>query len=200
MVTADAFMTNAGVFLGDLSKCCWERDTRAAGPLADCPPCQEPAMAAWKALTFSSAKVTAPGKHSQVLHTFLSLYGSDIARERQCQIQQGALVWASLQPHCEWGDLKCQPLYAVIRCAEHLLQPSLGVFIAKPTLVIEARIALMPCCLAYPAQKTIFFFLNEHGILHWLVWNVSLLDLNQIGGPALQLSELQLEIRDFNAE
>lgn len=30
MVTADSWMTNAGVFLGDLTKCSWARDMRAA--------------------------------------------------------------------------------------------------------------------------------------------------------------------------
>lgn len=55
-----------------------EKGTREQqGPLA---------VAAWQPLTFSSAKVTAPGKHSPVLHSFPSLYGSDIATERQCQI------------------------------------------------------------------------------------------------------------------
>lgn len=62
-------------------------------------------------------------------------------------------------------------------CPEHLLQPSLVVFIVNPTQFTEARIALVHCYLAYPAQNA-YFFLKLCGFLHWLIWNVSLLDLN----------------------
>lgn len=49
------------------------------------------------------------------------------------------------------------------------LQPSLGGFIVKPTQFIDARIPLVHCYLAYPAQNTYIF---KKG-----VWHVTLADL-----------------------
>lgn len=181
IVTADACMTNAAVFLGDLSKCCWERDTRAAvapcwlSPLWGASPLQPgsrlpspvPQWQHWE------TQPSAP-------HVSLPLWEWHCPRKKMPNISWGTCLGKPTAT--PWVR---RPQVPPSVCCDQVSTTPASTFswgfYSKTYPIIEVRIALMPCCLAYPAQKT--FFLNKMNmafcmICIWLIYNVSLLVLN----------------------